>query len=301
MILYHYPMSPFSEKSRLMLGFAGQSWQSLPCPEMPPRPGLDALAGGYRRIPVAQSGADMFCDSRLISDEIASLSGRACLHANGLDEDMAAYAKYLEGEVFWASVLSIPPTTIIRRLWSTIGLRKTLRFLSDRAGIGKTARVGVPSGKVAAEGFTRYLDDLASRLQADFLGGSSPAYIDFCAYHPLWFKWSVARHMPGPVPPAVEAWYQRMAAFGHGQSSEITVVDAFAAARLCEPRPVPEGEQMDPRMGSTVAVAPDDYALDAVRGTLAGLSATRIVVARETEESGTVHVHFPRSGYEISG
>ena len=301
MILYHYPMSPFSEKCRLMLGFAGQSWLSLPCPEMPPRPGLDALAGGYRRIPVAQSGADIFCDSRLISDEIASVAGRASLQATGRDEETAAYAKYLEGEVFWASVLSIPPTTIIRRLWSTIGLRKTLRFLSDRAGIGKTARVDAPSGKVAAERFTRYLDDLATRLQSDFLGGNSPTYIDFCAYHPLWFKLSVAQQMADAVPPAVQVWYQRMGAFGHGQRREITVDDAFATARDCEPRSVPEAERVDPRIGSTVTVAPDDYALDAVSGTLAGLSATRIILARETEEFGRLHVHFPRSGFEITG
>ena len=94
MILYHYPMSPFSEQCRLMLAFAGQSWLSLPCPEMPPRPGLDALAGGYRRIPVAQSGADIFCDSRLISDEIASVAGRASLQATGRDERQRKQYRY---------------------------------------------------------------------------------------------------------------------------------------------------------------------------------------------------------------
>ena len=70
-ILHHYSMSPFSEKIRLMFGYAGLAWQSLPCPEMPPRPTVDPLSGGYRRIPIAQVGADIFCDSRLISAEIA--------------------------------------------------------------------------------------------------------------------------------------------------------------------------------------------------------------------------------------
>ncbi len=58
-ILYHYALSPFSEKIRAMLGYTGMSWESVTVREMPPRPQLDQLAGGYRRIPVAQIGADM--------------------------------------------------------------------------------------------------------------------------------------------------------------------------------------------------------------------------------------------------
>jgi hypothetical protein len=29
---------------------------------MPPRPLLDPLTGGYRRVPVLQVGADIYCD-----------------------------------------------------------------------------------------------------------------------------------------------------------------------------------------------------------------------------------------------
>ena len=75
-ILHHYPMSPFSEKMRAMLGYAGLSWQSVIHKEMPPRPQLARLAGGYRKIPVAQIGADIFCDTRIISTEIAALAGK---------------------------------------------------------------------------------------------------------------------------------------------------------------------------------------------------------------------------------
>ena len=38
LILHHYPMSPFSEKIRAMLGYADVSWQSCITREMPPRP-----------------------------------------------------------------------------------------------------------------------------------------------------------------------------------------------------------------------------------------------------------------------
>jgi hypothetical protein len=49
-----------------MLGYADLSWQSCITREMPPRPLLARLAGGYRKIPVAQIGADIFCDSRVL-------------------------------------------------------------------------------------------------------------------------------------------------------------------------------------------------------------------------------------------
>ena len=64
-ILYHYPMSPYSEKLRVAMGASGISWQSVLVPEQPHRALLDTLIGGYRRIPVLQMGAHFFCDTRL--------------------------------------------------------------------------------------------------------------------------------------------------------------------------------------------------------------------------------------------
>jgi glutathione S-transferase len=50
-ILHHYDLSPFSEKIRLALGFKGLAWKSVKVEGVPPRPLLDALTGGYRRLP----------------------------------------------------------------------------------------------------------------------------------------------------------------------------------------------------------------------------------------------------------
>lgn len=60
LILHHYDASPYAEKIRLMFGLTGTRWQSLIAPVQPPRPSVDPLTGGYRRIPVAQIGADIF-------------------------------------------------------------------------------------------------------------------------------------------------------------------------------------------------------------------------------------------------
>ena len=65
-ILHHYAFSPYAEKVRLALGIKGLDWGSVEAAMMPPRPLLDPLTGGYRRIPVMQVGADIYCDTHAI-------------------------------------------------------------------------------------------------------------------------------------------------------------------------------------------------------------------------------------------
>ena len=300
MILHHYEMSPFSEKVRLMFGYAGLQWQSLLSPEMPPRPALDPIVGGYRRIPVAQVGADLFCDTRLISEEVAALAGRPELSPLSADSDTRAFLDDLESRIFWASVLSIPMGVTLRQLVRSLGWRGTLRFIKDRAGVGRHARMDIPSPKQAAQQFREHLEGLEQRLEGDFLYSDSPELADFCAYHTLWFKREVGGlPLPGGLP-AVDAWYQRMTRFGHGERREISTAEAVSAARDNAPRPIAIEDTSDPRIGSAVSIRPTDYALDAVEGILVACSKRRYIVAREADTAGTVHVHFPRSGFAVS-
>ena len=68
LILHHYPTSPFAEKIRLVLGYKQLSWKSVIIPMMMPKPDVVSLTGGYRRTPILQIGADVYCDSALICD-----------------------------------------------------------------------------------------------------------------------------------------------------------------------------------------------------------------------------------------
>ncbi|MGH7017617.1 MAG: glutathione S-transferase N-terminal domain-containing protein, partial [Caulobacteraceae bacterium] len=80
-ILHHYDASPFSEKVRLLLGLHGMAWRSVIQPVIMPKPDLVALTGGYRRIPVLQIGADVFCDTQAILAELARRAGAAPFEA----------------------------------------------------------------------------------------------------------------------------------------------------------------------------------------------------------------------------
>lgn len=303
LILHHYSMSPFSEKIRLMCGYAGIEWLSVTTTEAPPRPHLEKLAGGYRRIPVAQTGADVFCDSRLIAAEIARAANNADLNPFVADPDVRELAGRYEGELFWAAVTSIPPSRILRKLFSQLTIGGAFRFLKDRAGVARNARLKPISRKEAVPLYQAHLEDLEQRLagSGDFLGGSAPVHLDFAAYHTLWFKHVVGgQPIPGGLP-QVALWYERMSAIGHGSHHAGSVEDAFAAARDNAPRPVPGSMTADSRIGREVSIMPGDYALDATEGVLVGIDNERYILARETEKTGTVHVHLPVSGFEISG
>jgi len=65
-ILHHYPMSPFSEKVRKVLAVKRIEWRAVEQPMWNPKPKLTPLTGGYRRIPVMQIGADVYCDTACI-------------------------------------------------------------------------------------------------------------------------------------------------------------------------------------------------------------------------------------------
>ena len=51
--------------------------------------------------------------------------------------------------------------------------------------------------------------------------------------------------------------------------------------------------------GQAVTVAATDYGVDPVAGTLVGLNGQEVVLRRSDARAGTVHVHFPRFGFQI--
>ena len=69
-VLHHYPFSPYAEKIRAMLGFKGITWKSVQIPPVMPKPDVIALTGGYRKTPILQIGADIYCDTQLIMLEL---------------------------------------------------------------------------------------------------------------------------------------------------------------------------------------------------------------------------------------
>src|SRR5258708_14571965 len=70
MIIHHYPASPVSEKIRAGMGIKKLTWRCVEQNRLPDRPELFAMTGGYRRIPVMQIGADIYCDTQCVLREL---------------------------------------------------------------------------------------------------------------------------------------------------------------------------------------------------------------------------------------
>ena len=66
LLLHQYDTSPFSEKIRKIFAHKRLAWGAVEQPSIMPKPELVPLTGGYRRIPVLQIGADVYCDTQLI-------------------------------------------------------------------------------------------------------------------------------------------------------------------------------------------------------------------------------------------
>jgi hypothetical protein len=85
--------------------------------------------------------------------------------------------------------------------------------------------------------------------------------------------------------------------------SELAPAEALAAARDAEPAPPPAHDPANVlglSPGDEVTVAADDYGCDAVAGRLVALTTRRVVIARESDELGRIHIHFPRIGYLVA-
>jgi glutathione S-transferase len=300
LVLHHYATSPFSEKVRLVLGMKRLSWRSVRAPIIMPKPDVVALTGGYRRTPFMQIGADIYCDSLLMCRVIDRLAPEPPLYPResaGLAEVVAQWA---DSTFFWTAV----PFTMqvgAAELFAGAPPEYLKAFGADRAAMTPSLRRAPPHDGAAA--LAAYLGRLDSML-ADgrpFLLGSAASIADFSAAQSIWFmRRAAASAAKLDAFPAIGAWFARVTAFGHGESTPMESADAIALAagtkRHAETS-VREGAGFSP--GDAVTVSASDYAHDEIAGSLVGLDGEEVVIARDDARAGRVHVHFPRIGFHV--
>lgn len=300
-ILHHYDLSPFSEKIRLALGYKGLSWRSVKVELMPPRPLLDALTGGYRRVPVLQIGADIYCDTEIIFKALERARPEPTLYPTG--QGLAKALSFWWDRATWKPAIGV--------LVDYIGDDLPEAFLKDR----KESYLGYDMSKAAMApmlpaylqqmtALGAWLDDILEE-NGDYVTGDRLSAADITCYHSLW----LLRANCGAdgidarlgLSPRITAWMERIAEIGHGESTDMTPEDALAAAKAARPSAPAFDADSDPsgiRTGTAVTVTPDDNARVPVEGELVAANAQEIVIRRETPETGVLHIHFPRAGFE---
>jgi glutathione S-transferase len=305
LILHHYPASPFAEKTRLMLGFKGLSWRSVLISPVMPKPDLVALTGGYRKTPVLQVGADIYCDTALIARRLEQEKAQPALLPQGQEFSVATFAAWVDSVLFQHAVSLVfqPESVAVRFAKAPPEVLKA--FIADRAALfscGSATRLPVEQARHQWPVFMARLEQQLQREEGDFLFGQ-PSLADLSLAHCLWF----VKGTPVTAPlvdqyPAVAAWLGRVLGFGHGASSEMTAEQALEVARLAQPAALPSEAFTDPNgfaLGEQVTIAAVDYGVDPVEGELVYAGTEQLTLKRSDDRLGDVHVHFPRAGFRI--
>uniref|UniRef100_A4XY84 Glutathione S-transferase-like protein n=1 Tax=Ectopseudomonas mendocina (strain ymp) TaxID=399739 RepID=A4XY84_ECTM1 len=305
LILHHYDASPFAEKARLMLGFKQLSWRSVEIPRIMPKPDLTALTGGYRKTPVLQVGADIYCDTALIARRLEAEKATPTLLPEGQEFNTSLLAQWADSVLFQHAVaLVFQPQSIAVRM-GRLPAAAQQAFIADRSALfsgGSASRVPLEQAKHNWPALMGRLQQQLQREDGDFLFGE-PSLADFSVAHCLWFL----RGTPVTAPlvddyPEVSAWLARVLGFGHGSFSEMSSEQALAVAREATPAALPEEEFIEPngfQVGQSVTIAAVDYGVDPVQGELLFAGREELILRREDERAGVLHVHFPRLGFRI--
>ena len=303
-ILHQFDRSPYSEKIRLALRMKNLGWASVEIPSIMPKPDLIPLTGGYRRTPVMQIGADIFCDTSIMLAELEKRFQIPALTLPGHEGLARMISAWTDGKWFQTSVAVI---------FGTIGEHMPQDFIDDRAKMS-----GRPFDVDAMKAAVPFMQDqwrsqlmwIEDRLEGgrragtgDWLIGTKPGMVDVHAYMNPWF---VEKNVPDFLnecfesAPLTRDWYRRLKDFKGQPAEEVSGAEAIEIAHNAAPRLKPAstaGDLRDLEPGDRVAIAPDDYAKDWVEGDLVISNSERVIIARHDERADNLHVHFPRVGY----
>ena len=302
-IFHHYPVSPFSEKIRLIFGYKKLSWKSVMIPSIMPKPDVVALTGGYRRTPVMQIGADIYCDTALIAEVLEQLAPGPSIYPPAIAGLAKTLAHWADTTLFWTIIAYTFQPAAMPGILGDITPEQMKAFGADRAAMrGNAPRMALPEATSQLKEYLRRLADMLAGGNSWLLGADA-CIADFSVYHALWF----ARRVPAVASifnahPALLAWMDRVAAVGHGQFEKIHSEQALQVAHEQQPANTTQKAFRDSHqipLGERVAIMPSDYALDPVVGELVICADNELAIRRTDERAGTVVVHFPRIGFQM--
>lgn len=299
-ILHHYDLSPYAEKIRLCFGLKGLAWRSVQIPTIMPKPDLMPLTGGYRRTPVLQIGADIYCDTERIAVELERRYPSPTLFPAGGHGLAAIFGNWVATSLFMPAV---------RYALGVNADQMPPEFHKDRAAM-RGAEPNVNVMKAAAP-------KLHNRLRAElawvesllgdgrtYLLGDQPGLADCSVFHCVWFvrRWGPPVSEALAPYPRLKAWMERIDRVGHGKRTEIRSAEALDIASQAQPATSPLADPGDAegfKPGERVSVTAEDTGRDPVTGELVALTPNEVALRRRDERVGEVVVHFPRVGYDL--
>jgi glutathione S-transferase len=299
-ILHHFEKSPFSEKVRIVFGLKNIAWTSVLISRTMPRPDLMPLTGGYRRTPVMQIGADIYCDTQCILRELERRFPEPTLFPKGYEGLASATAMWTDRSFFQNTV---------NLVFGSLADQVPQDFIADREQL-RGAKFDVPAMTAAIpqmrDQFRAHLQWIEAQL-ADgrtWMAGDRASLCDINAYMNIWY---LRAHLADTDRMFAEfgntrAWEARLRAVGHGRRSDMSTAAALDIAAGATPQTAELPDPHDPngrKPGDRVEVVPDDYGKVKVSGEIVALSSQHIAIRRHDPRAGEVVVHFPRAGFLV--
>jgi glutathione S-transferase len=301
-ILHHFEASPFSEKIRVIFGFKQIAWQSSLIPRILPKPDLMPLTGGYRRTPVMQIGADIYCDTVIIMRELERRFPTPTLFPGGNAGLPWIVGQWTDRALFLSTV---------NLVFGSLADKVPQDFIEDRTRLRgalfdiKAMTAGLPHHRAQVRAHLGFIEAQLLGSGANWLLGAF-SLADVSAYMNLWYVRSnlsdAVDALLAPFP-ATQAWEQRVRAIGHGKRTDISPSDALEIASGGKPAAPEPSDPVDPsgcKVGDKVAVFADEFVKTEIVGELVSLSVEQVAIRRYDPQVGEVVVHFPRAGYVVA-
>ena len=294
LILHQYAMSPYSKKVISIFAFKNLAWHAVEQPVIAPKPDLTPLTGGYRKIPVLQIGAHIYCDTKLMIREIEKRHPETALTPTellGATELIADWADYrLFSHAAGPSIFEI-------------GNLVPKDFVADRAAMQRpeVLAAALPVDHVKAQ-FVLDLQMINRQLEGTpFMLGERFTLADAATFHVLNFACnapSLAEEVNKHT--AIANWLQAIRDMGEGQRSDMEPAEALNIARDATPDYTPPADAIADEalpVGQVIAIKPNDYGQEETVGEIVWATAEALAVKRSDEKVGDVLVHYPRLGY----
>jgi glutathione S-transferase len=259
------------------------------------------LTAGYRRTPVLQNGADIYCDTQNIVVAISELIETSSLLPKRQNAKILAFSDWVDGAVFDLAVRVI--------LTSALDTAPP-EFIQDRAGLyfgpnwtpeGLKAQLPAVIRQLAA-----HLDSIDQAL-AD-TGGyltESLSYADVAIAYVAWFirgRWDFGSELLLQFP-RVERIEREIHEQSIDQYEELSAESTLLMALESEsiaPRGVQAQIGSGLVEGMRVSIRPQAETSDPPTiGCLRYLDRVRVSIDHQDPQVGNVVVHFPVAGYQI--
>ena len=301
LILHHYWPSPFAHKIRLALGLVDTSWKSVEIPRVPPKPLLMPLTAGYRRTPVLQNGADIYCDTQNIVRSISELTATSSLLPTRQRGQIMAFTDWVDGAVF-----NLAARVILTSALDTA----PPEFIQDRGGLYFGPNWTPEGLKAQLPGVIRqlaaHLDSINQGLSDT--GGyltESLSHADVTIAYMAWFirgRWDVGPEFLSQFPSVerIELNVHEQSTDRHDEVSAESALMMALQADSIAPRGVEAQIGSGLSEGMQVSIRPQAETSDPpMIGRLRYLDRVRVSIDHQDPQVGDVVVHLPVAGYQI--